>query len=193
MANLFDAANAPTSVPTEFYVGDFVQFKITTLGSDYPNTDFTARLVSRIATGASSEFTVTATASDSDYLFTILSSTTAGFTPNHYHWQIEIERNSDNERIIVDRGHWDISTDYDENVDPRSHNEIMLQKLESLLEGKADSDVSSYSIAGRSLNKLGPAELLDWRDYYKREVASEKRAEAIKHGRRSKSTILARF
>jgi len=193
MANLFDAANAPTSVPTEFYVGDFVQFKITTLGSDYPNTDYTARLVSRIATGASSEFTVTATASDSDYLFTILSATTAGFTPDHYHWQIEIERNSDNERIIVDRGHWDISTDYDENVDPRSHNEIMVQKLESLLEGKADSDVSSYSIAGRSLNKLGPAELLEWRDYYKREVASEKRAEAIKHGRRSKSTILARF
>ena len=193
MANLFDAANAPTSVPTEFYVGDFVQFKITTLGSDYPNTDYTARLVSRIATGASSEFTVTATASDSDYLFTILSATTAGFTPADYHWQIEIERNSDNERIIVDRGHWDISTDYDENVDPRSHNEIMVQKLESLLEGKADSDVSSYSIAGRSLNKLGPAELLEWRDYYKREVASEKRAEAIKHGRRSKSTILARF
>jgi len=193
MANLFDAANAPTSVPTEFYVGDFVQFKITTLGSDYPNTDYTARLVSRIATGASSEFTVTATASDSDYLFTILSSTSEDFTPDHYHWQIEIERNSDNERIIVDRGHWDISTDYDENVDPRSHNEIMLQKLESLLEGKADSDVSSYSIAGRSLNKLGPAELLEWRDYYKREVASEKRAEAIKHGRRSKSTILARF
>jgi len=193
MANLFDAANAPTSVPTEFYVGDFVQFKITTLGSDYPNTDYTARLVSRIATGASSEFTVTATASDSDYLFTILSATTAGFTPDHYHWQIEIERNSDNERIIVDRGHWDISTDYDENVDPRSHNEIMLQKLESLLEGKADSDVSSYSIAGRSLNKLGPAELLEWRDYYKREVASEKRAEAIKHGRKSKSTILVRF
>ena len=193
MANLFDAANAPTSVPTEFYVGDFVQFKITTLGSDYPNTDYTARLVSRIATGASSEFTVTATASDSDYLFTILSATTAGFTPSHYHWQIEIERNSDNERIIVDRGHWDISTDYDENVDPRSHNEIMLQKLESLLEGKADSDVSSYSIAGRSLNKLSPAELLEWRDYYKREVAAEKKAEAIKHGRRSKSTILARF
>jgi len=193
MANLFDAANAPTSVPTEFYVGDFVQFKITTLGSDYPNTDYTARLVSRIATGASSEFTVTATASDSDYLFTILSATTAGFTPDHYHWQIEIERNSDNERIIVDRGHWDISTDYDENVDPRSFNEIMLQKLESLLNNKADSDVSSYSIAGRSLNKLSPAELLEWRDYFKREVASEKRAEAIKHGRRSKSTILARF
>lgn len=193
MANLFDAANAPTSVPTEFYVGDFVQFKITTLGSDYPNTDYTARLVSRIATGASSEFTVTATASDSDYLFTILSATTAGFTPDHYHWQIEIERNSDNERIIVDRGHWDILTDYDENVDPRSFNEIMLQKLESLLNNKADSDVSSYSIAGRSLNKLSPAELLEWRDYFKREVASEKRAEAIKHGRRSKSTILARF
>lgn len=193
MANLFDAANAPTSVPTEFIVGDFVQFKITTLSSDYPNTDFTARLISRISTGASSEFTVTATASGSDYLFTILSATTSAFTPEHYSWQIEIERNSDNERIVVDRGHWDILTDYDNNVDPRSHNEVMLQKIETLLEGKADSDVSSYSIAGRSLNKLSPAELLEWRNYYKSEVAAEKKREAIRHGRKTKSTILARF
>jgi len=193
MANLFESANAPTSEPLEIVVGDFVQWKRTDLGQDYPNDLFTARYVSRISTGASSEFTVTGTADGSDYLFTILSATSAAFTPEHYMWQLEIERNSDSERINIDRGHWDILTDLDNNVDPRTHNEIMLSKIESLLEGKADSDVSSYSIAGRSLNKLTPQELLDWRDYYKREVAREIKKEDIRFGRRTKSTILARF
>ncbi len=193
MANLFEAKNAPSREPLEIVVGDFIQWKRTDLGQDYPNDLFTARYVSRISTGANTEFTVSATADGSDYLLTIPSATTSGFTPGNYMWQLEIERNSDNERINIDRGHWAVLTDLDNNVDPRTHNEIMLSKIESLLEGKADSDVSSYSIAGRSLNKLTPQELLDWRDYYRREVAREIKKEDIRFGRRTKSTILARF
>ena len=49
----------------------------------------------------------------------------------------------------------------------------MIDKIESLLEGKADKDVSSYSIAGRSLNKMSVQELLDWRTYYKAEYNRE--------------------
>ena len=151
------------------------------------------RFVARIATGANTEIIVTATALDDDYLFTIPSATSAGFTPGHYHYQLEIERDSDNERIIVDRGAIDFSTDYDNNVDVRHHAEIMLGKIQSILEGKADSDVSSYSIAGRSLTKLGIDELLQWRDYYRREVNEIKKKERIKHDRKTKSTILGRF
>ena len=118
---------------------------------------------------------------------------TADYEVGHYYYQIEIERDSDNNRIVVDRGEIEITTDYDNNVDPRAHAEIMLNKIESILEGKADSDVSSYSIAGRSLTKFSPDELVQWRDYYRREVALHKREEAIKHGRKPKSTILMRF
>ena len=109
-----------------------------------------------------------------------------------YHYQLEITRDSDGNRIIVDRGHLKVSTDYDDNVDPRAHAEIMLQKIETILEGKADSDVSSYSINGRSLNKFTPSELLEWRDYYRREVNEIKRQERITHGRKTKSTILGK-
>ena len=49
----------------------------------------------------------------------------------------------------------------------------MLDLIESLLEGKATKDVSSYSIAGRSLNKMGVSELLEWRNYYKAEYNRE--------------------
>lgn len=193
MGNLFDSANAPTGVPTELVVGDFVQFKITQFSDDYPNSLYTMRFVARIATGGSSEIKFDATASDSDYLFTVSSSLSEDYDVGHYHYQLEIERNSDNERIVVDRGELDIVTDFDNQVDPRHHAEIMLSKIESILEGKADSDVSSYSIAGRSLTKLSPEELVQWRDYYRREVSAIKRQEAIKHGRKPKSTILLRF
>ena len=193
MANLFDSANAPVGVPTEVVIGDFIQFKITQFSSDYDNSLFTMRFVARIATGGSSEVKVDATALDDDYLFTIASATSAAFTVGHYHYQLEIERDSDNERIVVDRGEIDLVTDFDDNIDPRHHAEIMLDKIESILEGKADSDVSSYSINGRSLSKFTPDELVKWRDYYKREVGLIKRKEAIKHGRKSKATILGRF
>jgi len=193
VANLFDSANAPVGVPTEVVIGDFIQFKITQFSADYDNTLHTMRFVARIATGNSSEIKFDATASDDDYLFTVSSSVSEDYDVGHYHYQLEIERDSDNERIVVDRGEIDFVTDFDDNVDPRHHAEIMLDKIESILEGKADSDVSSYSINGRSLSKFSPDELVQWRDYYKREVAAIKRKEAIKHGRKSKATILGRF
>ena len=193
MANLFDSANAPTGVPTDIVVGDFVQFKITQFSEDYSNSAYTMRFVARISTGGATEVKVDATASGDDYLFAVPSATSANYSVGTYHYQLEIERNSDNERIVVDRGEIDIVTDFDNQVDPRHHAEIMLGKIEGILEGKADSDVSSYSIAGRSLTKLSPDELVQWRDYYRREVSAIKRKEAIKHGRKPKSTILLRF
>ena len=193
MANLFDSANAPDGVPEEIFVGDFVQFKITQFSADYSNSLHTMRFVARIATGSNTEITITATALDNDYLLSVPSATSADFVVGHYHYQIEIERDSDNERVIVDRGAVDIKTDYDNNIDVRHHAEIMLGKIQSILEGKADSDVSSYSIAGRSLTKFGIDELLQWRDYYRREVNEIKKKERIKHNRKTKSTIIGRF
>tara|TARA_Y100001938_G_scaffold134909_1_gene195924 strand:- start:261 stop:842 length:582 start_codon:yes stop_codon:yes gene_type:complete len=193
LANLFDSDNAPVGVPDEVFIGDFIQFKITEFSSDYANSAHTMKLVARISTGANTEISLTASASDDDYLFSVASSASASFTAGDYHYQLEITRDSDSNRIIVDRGQLKVSTDYDDNVDPRAHAEIMLGKIETILEGKADSDVSSYSINGRSLNKFTPSELLEWRDYYRREVNEIKRQERITHGRKTKSTILGRF
>tara|TARA_R100000781_G_scaffold70428_1_gene44241 strand:- start:2177 stop:2758 length:582 start_codon:yes stop_codon:yes gene_type:complete len=193
VANLFDSANAPVGVPSEVFIGDFIQFKITEFSDDYANSAHTMKLIARISTGANTEITITASALDDDYLFSVASSSSASFTAGNYHYQLEITRDSDSNRIIVDRGHIKVSTDYDNNVDPRAHAEIMLSKIESILEGKADSDVSSYSIQGRSLTKLGIEELLEWRNYYRAEVNEIKRKEQIKHGRKTKSTVLGRF
>ena len=55
----------------------------------------------------------------------------------------------------MNTGEWKVRVDLDDNsADPREHFEIMLDKIETVLQGRADADVLSYSINGRSLSIL---------------------------------------
>jgi hypothetical protein len=194
MANLFDASNAPTTEPETVVVGDFIQWKRTDLSTDYPNSTHTATYVARITGGGSNEIQLTGTNSGSDYLFTVPSAASASFSPGKYFWQLEITQTSSGNRIVVDRGYFNAVADLDVNQsDPRSHAEIMVDKIESLLNGKADSDVANYSIAGRSLTKLSFNELIQARDYYRKEAQKEVIAERIRRGQNSGATIQVRF
>ena len=194
MANLFDTDNAPTIEPDQIVIGDRVTWRKKNLGSDYPSTAYTVAYVSRISSGGGThEFTVTGTADGNDYLFTITSVASADFDKGHHHWQLEITRTSDSERVVTQTGSWDIITDLDNNVDPRTHAEIMVDKIETVLQGRADADVLSYSINGRSLSKIPPQELVEWRDYYRREAAMQHRKDHIKNGRATSASIKVRF
>lgn len=194
MPNLFDAANSPTTEPLEIVVGDYIQWRRTDLGTDYPNDEYTATYVARITGGGANEITLVGTAYNSDYLFTVDSVTSTDFDPGYYHWQLEIVRDSDSNRIVVDRGTFTAIVDLDVNQsDPRTHAEIMVDKIETVLRGRADADVLSYSISGRSLSKMTPDELVQWRDYYKRELIMEQRKERVRRGLPTGATIVARF
>jgi len=194
MTNLFDTDNAPTLEPDQLVVGDRIVWRKTNLNSDYPSTEYSAAYVSRVSSGGGThEFTVAGVADGNDYLFTITSVASADFDTGHHHWQLEITRTSDSERIVIATGSWDIITDLDNNVDPRSHAEIMVDKIETVLQGRADADVASYSIQGRSLTKISPDELIKWRDYYKAEIVMEHRKDHIKNGRATSATIKYRF
>ena len=193
MANLFDVANAPTTEPEKFAIGDFVQWKREDLVDDYPTATHSATWIARLASGTSSEITVNATETSTYYLFTIPSATSSGFTQGHYHWQLEITETSSGNRIIIDSGTLDIEYDLDVNVDPRSHAQIMVDKIESILQGKADADVASYSINGRSLTKMSFQDLIDARDFYRKEYVKELQLERAKNGDATGATVLVRF
>jgi len=197
MANLFDPSNAPEGEPTEVVVGDFIQWKRSDVAQDYPTSaGYTAEYVARITGGGSTEikFPQAAGSTDDYYLFSVSSETSAAFIPGLYHWQLEITQTSSGNRLVVDIGDFTAIPDMDSNqADPRIHAEIMLDKIETLLQGKADADVSSYSIAGRSLTKLSFQELLDARDHYRREVVQHNNKELVKRGKKSGSTIQVRF
>jgi len=194
MANLFDAANAPEGEPTQIVVGDFIQWKKVNIAEDYPTATHSAEYVARITGGGSNEIKLAATETDGYYLFTVDSTTSADFAVGCYHWQLEITETASGNRIVVERGEFEAIPDLDVNQsDPRTHADIMLAKIETILEGKADSDVGSYSIAGRSLTKMSFDELMVARDRYKREVLQHQREELIKRGKASANTVKVRF
>ena len=127
-------------------------------------------------------------------MFTVSSATSAAFTAGFYHWQLEVTQTSSGNRVVVERGEFEAIVDLDNSgADPRTHAEIMLGKIESLLQGRADKDVSSYSIQGRSIAKMSIVDLLQWRDYYRKEVLKQRRDNAIALGKPTKTTMKVRF
>lgn len=194
MSNLFDENNAPEGEPTKIVVGDFLQWKKTSLASNYPPATHSATYVARIASGQSGEIQMTAIERPTYYLFQVTSATSSAFQTGFYHWQLEIVETASGNRIVVERGEFEAIADLDNNgADPRTHAEIMVDKIENLLTGRADKDVNSYSIQGRSISKMGISELLQWRDYYRKEVVKEQRDLAIAQGRPTKTTMKVRF
>lgn len=194
MANIFDIANAPTTEPSTFTIGDFGRWKRPDLSADYPPAEYNLTYVARLTGGASTEIKVVASNVDGVHVFTINSSESSSYSAGHYHWQLEVEQISSGNRVVIQTGSVDIIVDLDENnADPRTHAQIMVGKIESILQGKADSDVSSYSIAGRSLTKMSFNELIEARDYYRKEMVKEQRLDDIKSGRTGKATIQVRF
>lgn len=194
MANKFDVAEAPEFEPDRIVVGDFIQWKRSDLVDDYPVADYSAEYVARITGGGASEVKIAGTEASNYYLFTVDSATTADFETGIYHWQLEVTQTSSGNRVVVDTGSFEAIVDLDSNqADPRIHAEIMVTKIESLLQGKADSDVSNYSIGNRSLTKLSFEELMNAREYYQREVVRYYNEEKVRHGRTGSSTIRVRF
>lgn len=194
MANLFDSANAASTEPAEIYSGSLVQWKRADLAADYPPASYDLIYKARLRGGLNPEMSVTATNSNGEFLVTLTNAATAAAVPGDYYWQAEIERKSDNARILVATGQWKLLPDLDQTgADPRSHAEIMLDKIQSLLEGRADKDVTSYSINGRSIAKMSVTDLLSWRDYYKREANLERRKADAAAGKPSSATVKVRF
>jgi hypothetical protein len=194
MANLFDSANALTTEPNEIHAGSLIQWKRADLSEDYPPASYDLIYTSRLSGGLAREFTITATNDGGVFLASMSGAVTGAQVAGDYFWQAEIQRKSDNARVLVATGQWKILPDLEQSgADPRTHAQIMLGKIQSLLEGRADKDVSSYSIQGRSLAKMGIMDLLQWRDYYRKEVAREQRDADIAAGKPSKTTMKVRF
>ena len=195
MANRFDIDEAPDGqAPETIIIGDYLLWKRTDLVSDYPLATHSMEYVARITGGGNTEIKVAAQELNGTYVFEVDSATSAGYTAGFYHWQLEVTETASGNRVVIERGTFTAVEDLDTNgADPRSHAEIMITKIESILQGKADADVSSYSINGRSLTKMSFQDLIDARDFYRKEYAKERQKERALAGENTGATILVRF
>ena len=171
MANLF--TSIPEKEPVTIYKGETVVWTRKDL-TDYPVGSYAMSWSARLESNGGTAFTATVTEVDDYYKFTLDNSATGGYTTGDYFWVLKVTQSSDSEELIIDSGKITVKDNYFGSTgDTRSHAKIMLDKIESILEGRADADVSSYSIQGRSLSKISINELLQWRDYYKAEYQKE--------------------
>ena len=171
MANLF--TSIPEKEPVTIYKGETVVWNRKDL-TDYPVGSYAMSWSARLESNGGTAFTATGTEVDDYYKFTLDNSATGGYTIGDYFWVLKVTQSSDSEELIIDSGKITVKDNYFGSTgDTRSHAKIMLDKIESILEGRADADVSSYSIQGRSLSKISINELLQWRDYYKAEYQKE--------------------
>lgn len=120
------------------------------------------------------------------WLFEISSVISSQFSSGPCRYILSAIRKSDSERELVRRGTLNIFADTD---DQRNYAEKILAKIESILMGRADSDVDSYSIKSRSLTKMSIKDLIYWRDYFRNELDRLGGSEVPKGPKRNKVKI----
>jgi len=148
-----------------------------------------------------SPIAITASADGDDYTFTVLPAVTRLWVAGAYKWQAYVYKASGTPSLITEKytfydGTITILPDLTQalsTTDNRSHVKKVLDAIEAVLEGKASQDVLSYSIAGRSISKMNPEELIKWRSFYQSEYQRELETEAVRRGEDNPKRVGVRF
>lgn len=160
--------------------------------SDYNPATYTLKYYFREVTGKYS-FDITATAFNGNFRVNVPKGTTSDYAPGVYSGQGFVD--DGNDRFLVYENQLEVGEDFALQVtgkDTRSHAQKVLQSIKALLEGKTE-DVTSYSIAGRSLTKMTLQELIEAKDYYERIVVTELRQQRAKQGLHTGQVVRAKF
>lgn len=186
MGNLFDTTNAATTEPVEIIAGDYIAWKRTDLGIDYPPASYTLSYIARSEGTPARKISITAAADGDDYLVELASATTLEYTAANYHWTAYITRNSDSARITIDTGIWTVRPDRASSADdPRTFARKMLALIETALLNRATNeqlDVLAYDLGIDASATRDPAKLLEHRTYWQRELVKENRKIAARKG-----------
>lgn len=160
----FNPLSAPSTEPESIVLNTFVTWHRVL---DYDPTLFSVKYVFR-TTGHSHHDLAGVFISGSAWGFTITAAVSATWGASGEHtWDMVVTRLSDSAETIVQSGSINF---FDTTSDRRDHAEVMLAKINSILEGRADSDVESYTIKDRSITKMSIKELTEWRNHYLAEI-----------------------
>ena len=177
-----------SNIPATLQAGDTWEWEFS--DSDYPASTWT---LTYALVDSNRKITITASADDDTHSVSVAMATTAAYVPGIYHFQAYVTDGTD--RFKVDEGTVEVLPNFAAATayDNRSHVKKVLDALEALIEGKASKDKASYSIGGRSISHMSPAELIEWRDNYRAQYVREIRKERIAQGKAAGSTVKVRF
>lgn len=159
-------------VPDELIAGDTCKFYFDA-GEDVPG-DWALTIA--LAGKTTDLRNVTASVSGSLHLFTITAAQSKVLEPGDYQYQIRKAKAG--EVYTAKRGVIKVIASVEHDGAGRDHRplpEKMLEKVELALAGNDDPDIQEYTIAGRTIKRYSPRELLDLRSRLIAEIAREKR------------------
>lgn len=165
-SNPFAATAVLENEPESIVLGKYRSWRRELL--DVDDDEYSVKYVFRPIDGRSPPVELSGVYDGSRYwMFTITSAATAEWKEGEYGWDLIVVRDSDSEEAVVHNGAIRM---FASSSDRRTFAEVMVRKIESLLQGRAESDVSSYTIKSRSISKMGVQELTDWRNYFLDEI-----------------------
>ena len=180
----------PTTEPTSIIAGDTLSWSKSL--ADYPATVWTLKYRLVNATG---KVDITATASGTDHLVSVSSTTSAAYAAGTYAWTAWVEKAG--ERATVGGGTMVIKPNLavQNSFDARSDAAIIVDQLMAAYKTFTASQghVAEYEIAGRRMKYRSSAEILDALNHWKAILAAEKRAERIAAGLGGGNKLLVRF
>ena len=160
--------------------------------SDYKASIYTLTYYFREVSGKYS-FDITATNSNDTFRVNVPKATTSAYAPGVYSGQGFVDDGAS--RFLVYENQLQVGSDFalqGIGKDTRSHAQKVLESIKALLEGKTE-DVTSYSVAGRSITKMTLQELIEAKDYYERIVITEQRQQRAKQGLHTGQVVRAKF
>lgn len=177
------------ATPEKIYLGATAKWTVSI--SSYPASD--GYSASYLLYNDQTTLTITTTGSGSVFTANHAPSVTTDWTPGQYRYQLFATKSG--EKWLIDQGDIELVADVsiEDHLDGRSHVKKVLDALESLILGKAGADVSSYSIANRTLTRMTPEELITWHDKYKQMYKDEQAAENLARGGGNSGIVRVRF
>jgi len=182
------APSIPTIEPTIIISGDTIKW--TRDFSDFPASTYD---LTYYVKGASSQ-TVATTKSGDTFLVTIDASVTDQWTEGSYWW--EAKATVGTERYTAATGKFLVTKNFatDDSVyDGRSHAKKVLDAIEAVIEDRASVDQLAITIAGRTLQRTPPADLLLIKTHYSAEYQNELEKDKLERGESTGRKILIRF
>lgn len=156
---------APTAgEPVSLIIGAFAAW---TVDDGFDADDYSLKYVFRQGVAA---VELAGSYTSGAWTFTANSAFTATLSSGRHILDLIVVRLSDGEEKVVRTS---TITCFDTVADRTSHAQTMVEKIESILEGRADHDVESYTIKSRSITKMSVRELTDWREYYLAELGRQ--------------------
>jgi len=180
----------PTNEPFSVVAGDTWQWDREDL-TDYPASEWTLEYY---LVKSGKQIKIIASAQGNYFRVNVPATTTANYPAGVYKWNAYVSKGSD--RFKVDNGTLEVKQNYATQIDgydDRSHVKKVLDAIEAVIEGRATQDHLSYSIAGRSISKMSPDELIRWWSFYKQQYQKELDAEKIANKLGTSKKVLTRF